>query len=251
MNYKYGWKKDKNDSRDFKYKFSLSNTELPSSVELPNDLFVVLNQGELGSCTANSLANAYRYAEIKEKGTIDYIPSRLFIYYYERLIEGTIDEDNGAELRDGAKVLANYGAPDENIWAYDVTKFTIQPCQEAVDSASKHKVLQYHSVNQNERDIKQCLFEGFPISFGFTVFEEFESESVAKTGLVPMPSHMFNSMGGHAVLLVGYNDDTKLYKVLNSWGNEWGDNGYFYLPYDYVHNQGLASDFWTIRFIQE
>jgi C1A family cysteine protease len=95
--------------------------------------------------------------------------------------------------------------------------------------------------------MKACLASGYPFIFGFTVYDSFESDAVAKTGIVPMPSKTELVLGGHAVMAVGYDDSKKWFIVRNSWGEDWGDKGYFYIPYDYLTNKNLASDFWTIK----
>ena len=206
----------------------------------------------MGACTSHALANAHLFAQIKETGGHDALPSRLFIYYKERELENTIAEDSGAQIRDGAKVLASFGAPPESDWPYDVTKFAVAPPQVAVADATSHKALQYHSVIQTENDIKTALASGFPIVFGIMLFQSFESDVVAKTGLVPLPNQAVEPcLGGHAILMVGYDDTKRLFTIMNSWGPAWGDKGFFYLPYDYVLRADLAQDFWVISVVQE
>ena len=85
--------------------------------------------------------------------------------------------------------------------------------------------------------------------FGFTVYESFESQEVAKTGVVPMPAPGEQVVGGHAVLAVGYDDSAQTFMVRNSWGTGWGQAGYFTMPYAYLTTRGLSSDFWTIRIV--
>ena len=251
MQRSYGWKKDLKDLRDFVFKAIAPAEGLPTSVDLRHLCPPVLDQKSLGSCTAHALANAHLFAQIKETGGHDALPSRLFIYYKERELEGTIPEDCGAQIRDGAKVLASVGAPPEADWPYDIDKFAVAPPQVAIADASSHKTLQYHSVNQTENDIKAALASGFPIVFGITLFQTFESDEVAKTGLVPMPVANEPCLGGHAILMVGYDDTKRLFTIMNSWGPTWGDKGFFYLPYEYVLRSDLAQDFWVISQVHE
>lgn len=108
----------------------------------------------------------------------------------------------------------------------------------------------YHRLRVNLKSIKECLAEGFPFVFGFAVYESFVSNKVAETGIMPMPNIRKERMlGGHAVMGVGYDDTKKMVLVRNSWGKEWGENGYFWMPYDFISNPGHCQDFWTIRYV--
>ena len=99
--------------------------------------------------------------------------------------------------------------------------------------------------------IKGCLAHGYPFVFGFPVYESFESQEVAKTGVVPMPGSSEQMLGGHAVLAVGYDDATQRFLVRNSWGDGWGMGGYFTMPYAYLMDRGLSSDFWAILSVEK
>ena len=172
--------------------------------------------------------------------------SRLFIYYNERTLEGTVNEDAGAAIRDGVKSLVNLGVCTEKKWPYTISKFTVKPPAACYQEATKHQVTSYHRILTLQQ-MKQCLAEGYPFVFGFTVYESFESPAVAKTGKLDLPKPTEKSLGGHAVCAVGYDDSTKRFLVRNSWGADWGLKGYFTMPYDYAANTNLADDFWTIR----
>lgn len=245
---KYGWKKDKpceNDKvHDFKCQLFHDNIK---KVDLRSKCPIVYDQGQLGSCTANAIAGAYQFDEMKENETGVFTPSRLFIYYNEREMEGHVDEDSGAEIRDGIKCINTIGVCPESEWEYDISKFTEKPPSSCYETAKKHHSVEYKRVLQTLQQMKACLIEGFPIVFGFLVYESFESETVSKTGIVPLPSKNEQCLGGHAVIAVGFDDDKKHFIVRNSWGENWGEKGYFYLPYDYMLNNGLASDFWTVK----
>lgn len=95
--------------------------------------------------------------------------------------------------------------------------------------------------------MRNCLFSGYPFCFGFSVYESFESETVAKSGVVNMPTLDEQMLGGHAVCAVGYSDLLQRFTVRNSWGTDWGMKGYFSIPYSYLTNRDLSDDFWTIR----
>jgi C1A family cysteine protease len=246
----YGWVPDIPDHRDFLFAAPITNlAALPADVNLrPNCPKEVYDQGQLGSCTANAIAAALEFDQLKQKEKA-FTPSRLFIYYNERAMEGTIGTDSGAQIRDGIKSVGNIGACPETDWAYDITKFTEKPPAPAFKDAPLGKAVQYQRVPQVLRQLKGCLASGYPFVFGFTVYESFESDEVAKTGEVPMPAANEKSLGGHAVLGVGYDDKTQRFTVRNSWGPGWGLGGYFTMPYAYLTDSNLADDIWTVRLV--
>ena len=245
---KYGWKRDLPDKRDlwFENNYLLSIEKPVEKVDLRDKCPQVYNQGQLGSCTANALACAIQYDEMKQNLNSE-TPSRLFVYYNERDMEGTIDSDSGASLRDGVKCINKIGYCNETQWSYDIEKFKEKPSQDCYDYARKHKALSYKRVQQDETHIKSVLQSGFPVVFGISVYESFESETVAKTGVVPLPEKEERMLGGHAIVLVGYDNEKKLFIFRNSWGEDWGDKGYGYLPFEYVCDANLASDFWVVN----
>lgn len=244
----YGWNPDLPDFRDYLYAPPPA-VALPAAVDLRSQCPPVYDQGQLGSCTANALAAAYEFTAIKQ-GDPPVTPSRLFIYYQERVIESTVRTDSGAQLRDGAKVLATVGAPPETDWPYDTTKFARKPPAMATKDGLAHQALTYMRVPQTVAAIRGCLAEGFPVVFGFTVYASFESDAVAAAGVVPMPAGHEQTLGGHAVAAVGYDDASQRFVVRNSWGDQWGQAGYFTMPYAYLTTRGLASDLWTIRKVE-
>lgn len=250
-NKRYGWVPQRGDIRD--QRFTLRLESLPSKADTrPQDVAdTILNQGDLGSCTANSIAGTYRY-EAHKQGLPDIHPARLQIYYDERAMEGTVDSDAGAMLRDGLKVVATNGVAPEELWPYDISKFTQKPPQDVYDAALKHQALKYQAIDQDLNAMKSCLAAGFQFVFGFTVYSSFESAQVAKTGQMPLPGTNESVLGGHAVRAVGY-DDTLFGGVVivaNSWGLSFGASGYFFMPYAYITSTDLASDFWTIQIVE-
>lgn len=242
----YGWVPDVPDQRDLLYgAVRPAPLVLPPHIDLRPTCPSVENQGNLGSCTGNALAGAIEFLERKD-GVPFVDASRLFIYYNERAVEGTIKSDAGAMIRDGIKVLKNQGVCSETRWPYIISKFAMKPSAACYTEALKRQITSYHRI-LTLSDMRTCLAEGFPFVFGFTVYESFESQEVASTGIVHMPQSNERSLGGHAVLAVGYDDAEKRFIVRNSWGTDWGQKGYFTIQYEYLANPNLADDLWTVR----
>ena len=245
----YGWIPDVPDQRDYVYAAPAQYlTELPAKTDLRGKCPPVYDQGQLGSCTANAIGAALEFDRMKQ-GLSDFVPSRLFIYYNERKIEGTVSIDAGAMIRDGIKTVASDGACPEPEWPYDIAKFTTRPPARCYKDAKLDRAVAYQRLNQDINQMKGCLASGFPFVFGFTVYESFETEEVAKSGHARMPSWGERAVGGHAVVAVGYEDPRQWFIVRNSWGTAWGMKGYFTMPYAYLLSPGLAQDFWTIRLV--
>jgi len=247
----YGWKKDKKDERDLVHNFSISkDIGTVTSVDLRSQCPPVYNQLALGSCTANAICGAYEFDQMKQGQQINqFAPSRLFLYYNERSLEGTVNADDGAQIRDGIKSINTTGLCSESSWPYDITRFAAKPSDACYAEALNHHSVAYKQVLQTEEQIKQCLISGYPIVFGITVYSSFESQAVAKTGIVPMPKLGDKILGGHAIMIVGFDDATRLFWVRNSWGAMWGIGGYCKMPYEYILSSSHASDFWTISSI--
>jgi C1A family cysteine protease len=246
----FGWVPDVPDHRDFMYAAPIVNmAALPAKVDLrPHCPKEVYDQGKLGSCTANAIAGALEFDQIKQALT-PFTPSRLFIYYNERVLEHTVGTDSGAQIRDGIKTVGKIGACPEPDWPYAIEKFTEKPPASALKKAPLGKALEYQRVPQVLNQMKGCLASGYPFVFGFTVYESFESGQVAKTGVAPMPATNEQVLGGHAVMAVGYDDSSQRFIVRNSWGPVWGMGGYFTLPCAYLTDANLADDFWTVRMV--
>ncbi len=244
-NRKYGWHPSTRPSPHPRYAMPAHHAagHLPASVNLTPECPAVYDQGQLGSCTGNALAGLFQFLLMK-LGRPSFVPSRLMIYWGERAIEGTKDQDAGANGDDGMTFLQSKGVCPESTWPYDPAKFAQIPPPEAWAEASRHKLADPVTIdNTNINEIKSCLASGYPVAFGFTVYPDLESDKVATTGQLPMPSQGEQPIGGHEVLLAGYDDATQLFKVRNSWGPGWGLAGYFLMPYAYATNPNLASDF--------
>src|ERR1700730_13280562 len=159
---RYGWVPDLPDQRDHFYAAPLVNLgALPAMVDLrPRCPKEVYDQGQLGSCTANAIAGAIEFDLMKE-GTQVFTPSRLFIYYNERVMEGTVGSDSGAMIRDGSKSVAHEGACPETEWPYDITKSTNKPAAPCYADALKDRAVAYQRVTRLLNQLKGCLAAGY------------------------------------------------------------------------------------------
>lgn len=239
---KFGYVRDTPDHRDRPYP-SHTKLDYPQTVDLSDKLPPVYDQGDLGSCTANAISGGLQFIQAVQSEASE-MPSRLFIYYNERSMEGSVGSDSGAQIRDGIKSVATLGYCSEDTWPYDITKFTDQPSQDAYDEADKHLVVNYYRVTNQEQSLLHCLASGFPIVFGISVYESFEQ---AQGGEIPMPLPNEKLLGGHAMLCVGYDLSTRRFKFRNSWGTSWGDgNGYGTIPMEYLESPLLGGDYWMM-----
>ena len=236
------WKADRLDTRDYKYQ--VTQKTVIDIVDLRSYCSPIENQGSLGSCTGQSIAGAIELLNKRNGKPTDV--SRLFIYYYERVLLGTVNYDSGAYIRDGIKATNKYGASLESLWPHDIRKFKNEPIVEAKNDALNRKVTRYERVE----DFNGCidaLTNGYPVVIGFHVYQSFMSNTVARTGNMTYPNKKREKLlGGHAVLLVGYDKTRKVFIVRNSWGESWGDKGYFYMPFDVV-KPDMSSDYWIIK----
>lgn len=244
---KYHWRRDKPDSRD--HMFTAAPVSLPTSIDLRQYASTIEDQGQLGSCTGNSIAGAIELIDRKNRKVLDV--SRLFIYYEERVLEGTVNYDAGAYIRDGIKVCYTKGAPLESLWPYNIRKWNARPVQAAYTDALKRKVNGYKRC-ADFTAVKNALALGNPVIIGFDVYASFEQgawQMPNGSGLMPYPNTATERyLGGHAVCIVGYNDNLAggRFIVRNSWGTTWADRGYFYMPYSVIQNTSMSGDFWTI-----
>lgn len=241
---KYGWRPSFPDPRNVPA--DSSGLTAKSEVDPRDTMQAPYDQGQLGSCTANAYAGAVEYDDKLDGGSFG-TPSRLAIYYGERLREGSVSEDSGAMGHDAFKDGRKYGVGSEELWAYDIAKFAETPPTSYLDSRSAHKVLDYKHPAPNVNIFKSILSNDQTIAFGFTVYESFESQQVAETGIVPLPQRREQVLGGHEVLIVGYLSSYSEYALVrNSWGTEWGLEGYFLMPWSYILDVSYSGDWRTI-----
>lgn len=251
LKYKLGWLPDVPDQRDIRFSrvFRVPR-KLPSRVDLRTACSTVEDQGNLGSCTAQALVGALEFLELRDLASEAEASfrdlSRLFVYYNEREVLGTVREDSGAMLRTGIKVLKSQGVCREKLWPYRVSRFTHRPPKACYVEALDHQVTAYQRLSRLS-EMKACLAMGLPFVFGFAVYEHVMSESVAKTGKIRLPGPSERMLGGHAVMAIGYRDRTRTLLFRNSWGRTWGRKGYGEMPYAYLESRDLSDDFWCIQ----
>lgn len=245
---KYGWKPSLPDHRDHRYARIFKELKLPKKADLLQYCPSVYDQKSLGSCTANATALCMEILENVKQLSTHLKPSRLFLYYNSRMIEGTVNEDSGATCRDAIKSAAKYGAPPESTWPYNTSNFKTRPSASIYTTAKAATIDAYERVDSTSLvAIKSAIVSVLPIQIGFSVYDSFESSYVAKTGIVPLPKYSESMLGGHSVALIGYDDQSQRFLCRNSWGQSWGNKGNFTIPYAYLTNARLASDFWVIK----
>lgn len=229
-------------------KFDKKLKTLPAIIDLRSFFPPIYDQGNLGSCTAMSLAGAMHYDQNRQGLSSIVDPSRLFIYWNTRYIMGTVEEDSGASIADTILCSTTYGACKESTWPYILSKYRIQPSVEAYAESQQCVDLdgsELAEIPQNISTIKNVLSEGTPILFGIDVYTSFFY--VGNDGIIPMPVlGRDRYQGGHALVLCGYDDTKQHFIVRNSWGVYWGDEGYGYMPYEYIRDSRLSGDFWSV-----
>ena len=217
-----------------------------SSLTLVPLLPPILTQGDIGCCVANAFAFCISYQ------TAHYVnPSRLFHYANSRILDNTpIDQDDGTTIQTACSALLRYGACQETEWPYSTSQFSTMPPLTAYQASKKFKSFTYSYIQQDSTSIKACLNTyKVPIIFGFLIYNSFLSNTVTQTGQVPVPNTKTETLqGGHCISIVGYDDTTQQFICSNSWGTGWGAGGYCYIPYTYLMNPQLASDFCFTQF---
>ena len=243
----FGWRKDGIDQRDHPFVPDAAGAR-PAKIDLSTSAFQppIADQRPLSSCSAHAIGAMFSYVNEKE-GRAPIVPSRLFIYYNERSLEGTVMTDSGAKIRDGIKSIAKHGVCDEAEWPYDCTKFTQEPPAACYQSALAHRAIAYSSLAGRRHDLEACLADGYPFVFGMSVYSNFCTAQVSQTGVGAMPGLADTLMGGHAVMATGYDRGAQTFLIRNSCGVSWGMRGYFTLPYDFLESRHLTDNFWTIR----
>lgn len=240
-----GWLKDSDDRRDHWAKVAPRAFDLPNAVDLRPGMQPIWNQGSLGSCTAQAVCAVIMFTEI-ETLHVGRLPSRRYVYFNTRAIQGDTKNDTGASIRNTIKAWVNEGVCKEATCKYSVSDFAVKPSAEAYKEGRARKApnASYQRIDVNLDDIREQLAQNNPIAGGFPVYESFMSNGVRTTGIVPMPKRSEKQVGGHAVVICGYDDAKRMFLIRNSWGTSWGQKGYCWMPYEFV--MMFFSDLWTI-----
>ncbi len=230
------------DERDYIY-YSNNTEVLRKQVDLREWDTIVESQDSLGSCSSNALTNSYEMMVKQEYSEYFVHLSRLFIYYNTRSEYGNILEDNGMYLRDGLKSLLKFGVCSEELWPYDLEKFDDRPTDECYEDAKKRKIVKYQKLVSTYY-ITEVLNHNKPVVFGMEIYDSFMDLN-ERISTVNFPSRKEKNLGGHAMCMVGYDLDKRLFLAKNSFGPNWGDNGYCWIPFDYIKQEGY--DIWTFE----
>jgi C1A family cysteine protease len=250
----YGWRPDRIDDRyrqrqlEERWTADLLAAVPVKPVDMRPRCPPPYDQGPLHSSPANVVAFLYQY-DCARRGALDFMPSRLFIYWNQRRLSGDDqeDEDTGATIVETIDALNDCGVPDEKEWPYSAREFDQEPPHKVFNKAHHDRRIVPHALLSLE-DIRAALQADFPVAFGFHVFEGFEGKITSASGVVAVPSNGDKIVAHQAAALVGDNPDKKHMIFRNSFGPDWGHEGCGYIPYEYLfHPMGLTGDFWIIE----
>lgn len=250
--YYFGHIKDPKDSRDYVFSApaAIEDVKKPAVFSLNDKINLTYDQGPMNSCVGNGTALLFYYLRQKE-GLPIFNPSRLFIYWNARAMRGTTGQDQGCVIRDAIKSVNTLGVCSEDDWKYDKNLVFKKPDTNSYNQALLNQSIEYTKIPRDLEQIKNCLYEGYPFVLGFRVPKSFTSSQTRNTGIVETPLSNESLDNGHAVLIIGWNDDKKLLQFRNSYGPKWGDKGNGYLRYAAIENEKWSSDYWTIRTVED
>ncbi len=246
--FKGGYKFAKPNPKAKAYSSKLKSDKLPPAVDLRPFMTKVEDQGQTNSCTANAVVGAYEYL-FKRFKKQNYDISRMFVYYNARVKGGGDIADEGSVIQYAMECLKKAGACSEATWKFKKEIVNKKPHKESYSEGKKFLVDEIMSVPVKLKAWKKTLADGYPIVFGTTLYKSFD-KAAENGGVVPMPSPKEagrKSHGGHAMLCVGYSDEDKMFIIRNSWGESWGEEGYCYIPYNYLMNEKWTGDCWIIK----
>ena len=246
--FKLNWKPSPFDSRDYKFseRFTLPPT-LPDKADVNSLIPEVWDQQSYGSCVFHGTGMNVLYVSREQNREID--PSRLFLYYVTRELEGTLNEDSGAYVRDAFKMLSKVGVCKESTWPYSKDMF-MKPSDIAYKEATQTLGVQYHKLNNTSlSELQSCIALGKPFVMGFTVYNSFMYGNWKDT--MPLPKKGEQILGGHCVIAVSYDNSRQAFRMKNSWSKNWKDGGYFWMPYSFITNPNECDDFWVLEKVSD
>ena len=244
---KLGWMPALPDARAFAFAPKTTRA-LPKSVDLRASLPQVWSQGNIGSCVAHAVAVAHIAAQQKS-GLKATMPSRLALYFQARAVRGWQHQDSGCYITDACKITAKLGAANEKLYPYTPSKFTLKPPASVYKDALLRQTIEYQKLDSTKENvIRAALAEGYPVVFGSTLYENHDK---LVDNVMPDPDLDTALVGGHAMAMVGYDDDKKRFLVRNSWGRSWGDNGHHWVSYAYITDLSLTDDMWIIKAVEK
>ena len=224
--------------------------DAPPAISLRPQMPAVYDQGQLGSCTANSIGAILEFNELKQDEAGATTPSRLFIDYNERLMEGTVKQDGGAQIRDGIKSVAQVGAPPEPLWPYIVAKFAVKPRRSRTRRRRSTRPSATDACCRTRRRFRTSSHRASRSRrvYGLRVVRDRRRRGRNRSDA--------GANGAGTRRTCGRRDRYKtikgscISKCRNSWGPTWADQGYFWMPAGYLTSASLASDFWVIEQVE-
>ena len=189
------------------------------------------------------LATALEFQIVKATNAQRKISARYIYYAARQAGELNLQADTGAHIKDGIAAPSEDGAVAEDVRPYRPGAFAEEP-PATIEKAERFRITGARPLTSVD-DVKRALLENGPVVAGITLYKGFMTSALAKTGIIPIPADKEQLVGGHAIVIVGYDDATRRLRFVNSWGTGWGDQGFGYLPYEYAEK--YMSDAWTFR----
>ncbi len=241
---KLGAIRDVHDVRDRTYSASSVAPSIPPQIDLRSWAGPIKDQGEEGSCTGHAFSSAREWMARRYERSAPVL-SPQFLYVEELIADKSFPNDEGAMPRTACQALTAKGCCEASLYPYSAEKFT-SPTAEQEENALKYKTGAYHRV-ESLSDLLSCLADPtpWPVTVGFTVYESFTSDETADTGIMPVPHPSESQQGGHEVLCLGYDLPKQLALIQNSWGDAWGQHGYFWMPFSVIAS--ADTDLWVVH----
>jgi|SRR6202142_1028166 len=244
MERKFGAKRDAHDVRDRMYRGARAPFAVPQQIDLRAFGGPVKDQGEEGSCTGHAFSSAREWIARKYERTSPVL-SPQYLYVEELIADGSFPRDEGAMPRTACQVLTALGCCETALYPYVAGEIT-KPTAEQSANAVKYKTGAYHRIG-TLADFLTCLADRtpWPVLAGFTVYDSFLSQQVADTGIMPIPKPGEQQQGGHEVLCLGYDLVKQVALIQNSWGDAWGEKGFFWMPFATISSPD--TDLWMVH----